>query len=60
MKTATLGQAANTIVGVIQTFEKHRKAESFLDLWNSIEEFSEKQNVTLNSKNKNGIESISK
>lgn len=32
MKTATLGQAANTIEGVIQTFEKSRNAESFLEL----------------------------
>jgi len=32
MKTATLGQAANTIDGVIQTFEKSRNAESFFRL----------------------------
>lgn len=57
MKTATLGQAANTIDGVIQTFEKSRNAESFLDLWESIEEFSKKHNINLILANNKDIES---
>lgn len=57
MKTATLGQAANTIEGVIQTFEKSRNAESFLELWKSIEEFSKKHSINLILPNNKDIES---
>jgi len=57
MKTVTLGQAANTVDGVIQTFEKSRNAESFLDLWESIEEFSKKHNINLILANNKDIES---
>jgi len=47
IKTETLGHAASTIVGVIETFEENRNSECFSDLWQSIEEFSDKQNIKL-------------
>lgn len=39
MKNETLGKAANTIIGVIQTFEDLRNSASFSNIWNDIENF---------------------
>lgn len=47
IKTETLGHAANTIVGVIETFEESRNSVCFSDLWLLLEGFSDKQNITL-------------
>ncbi|CAI6377783.1 unnamed protein product [Macrosiphum euphorbiae] len=52
-KMETLGHAASTIVGVIGTFEENRNSECFSDLWQLIEEFSDKQNIKLELPNKN-------
>jgi len=40
MKNETLGKAANTVIGVIKTFEDSRNSESFSNLWEEIENFS--------------------
>lgn len=44
IKTETLGHAATTIVGVIETFEENRnfKSKCFSDLWQLIKECSDK------------------
>lgn len=47
IKTETLGHAASTIVGVIETFEDNRNSVYFSDLWKLIEGFSYKQNIKL-------------
>lgn len=58
IKTETLGHAASTIVGVIETFEDNRNSVYFSDLWKSIEEFSDKQNIKLELPNTSIIKLI--
>lgn len=58
IKTETLGHAANTIVGVIETFEDNRNSACFTDLWQLIEEFSDKQNIKLELPNTSRVKFI--
>lgn len=58
IKTATLGHAANTIEGVIETFEDNRNSACFADLWQLIEEFSDKQNIKLELPNTSRVKFI--
>ncbi|XP_008178588.1 zinc finger MYM-type protein 1-like [Acyrthosiphon pisum] len=46
-KTSTLGEAANIIFGVIQTFENYRSSNKFSEIWSKITNFAEKHNIPI-------------
>lgn len=46
-KTATLGQAAQIIHSVIQSLKDYRNDDKFLVIWNQINEFAKKHQVSI-------------
>ena len=46
-KNATLGKAVEIINSVITSFETSRTPDSFTDLWQSIQQFADENNVTI-------------
>lgn len=46
-KTATLGKASKIIHGVIQTFEHMRTSDYFSKVWQLVEEFVKKHNISI-------------
>lgn len=46
-KSATLGNTAMTVAGVIKTFEQQRCGEEFSKLWLEIQSFANKHRISL-------------
>lgn len=47
IKNKTLGKTANTVIGIIKTFEDSRNSRSFSNLWEENENFSIENSIDL-------------